>query len=296
MKKNSLIVSSLIVISVGILIFTSAKEPIVGHYHVHKIKKLSPIKFGEMIGTLDVMEDDSAFFGLGLSKFEKNRVFTQKIDYKNNEILFGGECRILDFEFRTSDSNLLLRQIEYSSESEYDFYAEKCNLKCEEKESHYFSLIELEINLPRLNQSYQGNKLINESNFHPSQIIPIYFGIPKEDYQKHFGKKPRFRINKLDDSSMEEKIRIVDSIAVAAEQLNKIEKYFAIFADKETPMDMIYQFIEMSKKKKQRLIWGVVVENNDNQFNVFFKKLNLHKINRADFVETLTWEKFLIEN
>ena len=77
-----------------------------GHWHVYPLKgaKLEDVAYT----TMEINNDETASFGL--SDYDYMGRFNGEIDTWKKTIKFGGECRILDFDYKFKEHYLLLSQ------------------------------------------------------------------------------------------------------------------------------------------------------------------------------------------
>lgn len=270
-----------------LLLYAACAQPdLNGHWHITAIKEKEKI-MGSKYLTLDIYDDT-----LGIIKEQVflNSGFTGLVNSKKQEMLFGGECLVLNFEFTYEEGVLYLRQLAYTEPEEKQFIAKRCDETCCDRQQDYFSSTMLDIDLP---QKIDSIRLI-EAEKHPSSLsYPLFFGVAN-NLKNVQDKSRKFTIGLKDFEGN------IDSIARYDEQfLIKIpEEYWkrvrrVIYADKNTPLK---NMIPVLKKYRELGIVKMLValKEIDSAQNL---KIWHHPIETLNLIEDAnpltTWEDFL---
>ena len=105
------------------------KSDLSGHWHVYPLGKS---KLGGISYTvLEIDQDGTGVFGA--SNYERG--FSGDINIWKKTMEFGGECRVLDFNFKYAKNGLILEQQEYGG----TFLATKCGEDCCDKQQDFFA-------------------------------------------------------------------------------------------------------------------------------------------------------------
>ncbi len=209
-----------------------------GHWHVYPLKgaKLEDVAYT----TMEINNDETASFGL--SDYDYMGRFNGEIDTWKKTIKFGGECRILDFDYKFKEHYLLLTQQEYGGE----FKAVRCESDCCDQQKDFFSYQKhVEIDLP---VAIDTIGLI-KNKFLSILEKRLLYGITKRKYHINCFGSPQALVldekvsNILDIPIWNEKIKIKSP--KAHHPLFKV----VIYADKEVSLSKIKEGLKKCKDR-----------------------------------------------
>ncbi len=125
---------------------------ILGHWHV--LPSSSSQGF-DRYSTIDVLNDSDAIFDRGVISEEEG--YKGTVDHAKSQIRFGGECLILDFNFKViDDTTLVLSLMRYDETGKESFRGIKCSKKCCSPEEDYFKHSKVLISIPTDNEDING--------------------------------------------------------------------------------------------------------------------------------------------
>lgn len=189
------------------------------------------------------------------------------LNKKANELNCGGECLIGDFILNWVNSN----HIELIQSSLGDTLSAVLTNQCN-KQDEYFGSKKLMIELP-----YFKGEPVNKNTINSRFESSIYIGRPKPRYRDKLGSEFRF--------SLDDDIATFKDISLW-EEANKLSipsayqdsSYYAIYADKNTPLIQLHALIEQLKIDKHAVF---IAFNKAQKHDAF--EIQLYQLQSNDF-------------
>jgi len=198
-----------------------------------------------------------------ITSIKEDKIMGSPIDLKKWEMLFGGECFVLNFKFTMQKEALFLRQIEYTQPGEKQFIAKRCAKNCCNQQQDYFSSTMLEMDLPQKKDSIG---LWKAGNSPTSLIYPLFFGLAKNTNDQSI----RFTTGLKDFEVSIDSIAVYEKkflVKIPEQQWKRVKR--VIYADKNTPLKNIipvlkkYQALGVHKMVvNSSITWGDFLNNN----------------------------------
>lgn len=270
-----------------VVLFTVActKPNLNGHWHITSIKEDKIM--GSDYLTLDVYDDT---LGIINDQVFLNRGLAGPIDLKKWEMLFGGECFVLNFKFTMQKEALFLRQIEYTQPGEKQFIAKRCAKNCCNQQQDYFSSTMLEMDLPQKKDSIG---LWKAGNSPTSLIYPLFFGLAKNTNDQSI----RFTTGLKDFEVSIDSIAVYEKkflVKIPEQQWKRVKR--VIYADKNTPLKNI---IPVLKKYQalgvHKMVVALKAMDNNQKLTIWYQLINPLTILEANN-SSITWGDFLNNN
>ena len=257
-----------------------------GHWHITSIKEGEKIMGSDYL-TLDIYDDTLGTINkqvfLSWSHFGR-------IDFWKQEMLFGGECFVLEFKFTLQEEDLLLRQIAYTEPGEKQYIAKRCEANCCSQQEDYFSSTMLEIDLPQKLDSINAWEAGNTSR---SLIYPLFFGLAKSS-KKTKNRPIQFTIGRKDVEVHIDSIAMYEEeflMYVPEENWKRLKRI--LYADKNTPLNKIIPVVKKYKALGiHKMLVALQAKDSKGNFTVWYQPIALSTIITANN-PSITWGVFL---
>ena len=263
-----------------------AKPDLNGHWHV-KSKNEGELILGRHFLTLDIYNNT---LGIINENVFLERNFDALVDFKKNEMLFQGECHVLDLKFKLNNKDLYLRQIHYTDSGEHQFVGKRCDEECCDKQKDHFSSTIYNFDLPQIIDTIGLSSILNIPR---NLIYPLIFGFENEPSNK---KNNQFKFTTgLKDFEIK-----VDEIEIHEEKFQikiqeQIKKYLkrVILADKEISLKEMYPVIKKySELGINKMYIGLRQSSKNKEVIIWIKQIELSKIIDEKNQE-ITWDEFV---
>jgi len=240
---------------------------IIGHWHIKRIEgEINPLF--EFNSFLDFENDSIVFIGKLDGAFDG---IPGKSDKQLNIIKFVDLHRGVDESFNLeyeTENKINLVQID-KGKSKQIYQAERCDSDCCDKQIHFFSMIDVDLDLPI--KSNEGKYLRRQEK---SLEFSIFIGIPKKEYQSKLGNQFRLIFNNkvssvenLSTSENKFKIKVPDS------KESRIRRI--IYADKNVPTKTINEIVDYYKSINQKNLF-LALRNEDIKKGIIIYLKNIH--------------------
>ena len=252
------------------LLFIPQKSDLRGHWHVHGLEdsRLGDIDYTVM----EIFSDKTARFGI--SSYSDN--FNGNIDTWNKTIAFGGECRVLDFDYQFNKDGLLLIQQHYGGK----FKAIRCDMDCCDQQKDFFSYQKIvNIDLPIAKDT--SDLFVN--NFPEPLENRLLYGLPKIKYHINCFGLPQALVlggkvsHELDIPIWHEKIKVN-----SAKDTHPFFKLI-FYTDKKIEMNKIGRGLEKCKEIGYRRVYFALRSRSVHEgFKIWLKPFDLSNLEALD--------------
>lgn len=220
---------------------------------------------------MEIFSNKTARFGiLDYDDFKGN------IDTWNQTIEFGGECGILNFDYKFHQNGLVLIQQHYGGK----FKAIRCDTDCCDQQKDFFSYQKrVNIDLPVAKDT--SNLLVN--NFPKSLENRLLYGLPKIKYGTNCFARPESLV-------LNGKMAHVNDIPIWHEKIKvnsakDIHPFFklTVYTDKEISRRKIKNCLEKCKEIGYRRVYFALRSESVHQdFKIWLKPFDLSNLEKLD--------------
>jgi len=244
---------------------TNEEGQLLGHWHIYGVGNNNP-SIGEY-STIDIRNDTLAIFNKGIFS---DYSLKGSIDHENKTMLFGGECRMLDFRYRLVEDKLLLNKDRYDEETDISFVGKKCDSLCCDLQEDFFKSILLKVDLPSCKEDKKSLKSVY--GMKQSLLRSVYVGKIKRSYHHLYPDEYMISLGGQ-EMGLEKVEEWRERCLIKIPENQRALSRSVIYADRHTPKAELIEVVETLLKSDDKPIY-LALKNDRGKFEIMY--LTLH--------------------